>query len=151
MCQQMICERTNYFHVGSEKGHFHKKLFFTVNQTRMFYSLKEWTQPVPKSKLCSSATTAYDSQKPEGLNQQKTIPAGAIFSSRFFLSPLFCMGYCDCWTDVTRKCATNNVVFGFDRGFTQRVFAEASRALTDSTHCLKTLGWLTGRLLWVFL
>lgn len=47
----MVCACTNYFRAGSEKGQFRKKLFFTVNQTRMFHSLKEWAQSVPNSKL----------------------------------------------------------------------------------------------------
>lgn len=151
MCQQMVCACTNYFRAGSEKGQFRKKLFFTVNQTRIFHSLKEWAQSVPNSKLlllCNDHLWFLEIWWTE--STENNTCWGSFFSSQFSPSPHFCMWYCDCWTHVTHKCATNSVVFGFDSGFMQREFAEASRALTDSTHCLKALGWLTDWLLWIF-
>lgn len=75
-CQQMVCVHTNYFSVGSEKGHFPKKTYFAVNQTRMSHFFKEWRQLVPNSNFVFFYNGRFCLLQAWRSHQQKATPAG---------------------------------------------------------------------------
>lgn len=101
MGQQTVCACTNYFRAGSEKGHFPKKLFFTVNQTRMFHSLKKWAQPIPKSKLLLFYSSCLRFLEIWGAESTENNTCWEGFSLQFSPYPRVCAWWCGCGAAVS--------------------------------------------------